>query len=157
MYKHAPLCILALIASQALAETTVPDYSDNRSSAADVVRSLYNAINRHEYLRGWSYYRPDSAPEYRSFADGYGDTDQVALRVGTVTSDGAAGSIHSQVPVALRATSMNGTVAVYEGCYFLTQVLPAIQETPPFRPIMIDVGHLKKTAKTFAKAMGTCD
>ncbi len=153
----APFCILALIGSQALAQTSLPNYSDNRSSAADVVRSLYNAINRHEYLRGWSYYRPESAPDYRSFADGYGDTDQVDLRLGHVTADGAAGSIHSQVPVALRALSMDGIVAVYEGCYLLTQVQPAVQETPPFRPIVIDEGHLKITAKTLAKAMGTCN
>jgi hypothetical protein len=153
----APLCILALVNTQAFAETSLPDYSDNRSSAADVIRSLYNAINRHEYLRGWSYYRPEAAPDYRSFADGYGDTDHVDLRIGQVTADGAAGSIHSQVPIALRALSMEGIVTVYEGCYLLTQVQPAVQEKPPFRPIVIDSGHLKKSSRTFVKAMGICD
>lgn len=157
MRLFTPLCLLVLAGSQAFAQTSLPDYSDNRSTAADVVRSLYNAVNRHEYLRGWSYYRPESAPAYRGFADGYADTDQVEIRLGHVTSDGAAGSIHSQVPVALRAISMEGVVTVFEGCYLLTQVQPAIQETPPFRPIMIEVGHMKKSGKTFGKAMGTCD
>lgn len=155
MRKLPLICTLALLACQTTAQT-LPDYSDNRSTAADVVASLYNAINRHEYLRVWSYYRPDSAPAYPGFAAGYGKTARVDLRIGPVASDRAAGSIHSLVPVALRAVAMDGTISVFEGCYQVTQVQPALQETPPFRPIMIDEGHLKQTAKTFAAAMGTC-
>jgi hypothetical protein len=55
-----------------------------------------------------------------------------------MASGGAAGSIHSQVPVALRATATHGTVAVYVGCYRLVQVQPASKKVPPFRPIVID-------------------
>lgn len=157
MRKFVSACALALIAAQATAQTSQPAYSDNRSSAADVVRSLYNAINRHEYLRGWSYFRPESAPDFKGFAAGYGDTDHVEIRLGKVMSDGAAGSIHSQVPVALRATSTAGKATVFEGCYLVTQVQPAVQETPPFRPIIIDSGHLQKSTKAFDQAMGSCN
>lgn len=157
MRKIITTCLLAVLAGQAAAQTNPPVYSDNRSSPADVVSSLYNAINRHEYLRGWSYFRPESAPDYQGFAAGYADTDHVELRLGKVASDGAAGSIHSQVPVALRATATNGKTTVFEGCYLVTQVQPAVQETPPFRPIMIDSGHLQKSTRSFAQAMGSCN
>jgi hypothetical protein len=156
MRKFVSTCLLALMATQATAQTSQPAYSDNRSSPAEVVRSLYNAVNRHEYLRGWSYFRPETAPDYKNFAAGYSDTDHVEIRLGKVMSDGAAGSIHSQVPVALRATGTDGRTTVFEGCYLLTQVQPAVQETPPFRPIMIDSGHLQKSSRSFAQATGSC-
>ena len=40
MRKFLSIVILALVANQAKAQTSQPDYSDNRSSAADVIRSL---------------------------------------------------------------------------------------------------------------------
>lgn len=146
---------LALLAAPATAQTQ-PDYSDNRSTAADVVQSLYNAINRQEYLRGYSYYKSGAAPAYASFAAGYAKTLHVDLRLGEVTAEGAAGSTHSAVPVALRARTADGQTTVYVGCYTLTQVNPAIQEVAPFRPIQIDGGHLQRTPQPFANAMGTC-
>ncbi len=54
----------------------------------------------------------------------------------------AAGSIHISVPVAIKATEKGGKSTVYTGCYRLTQVQPANQEVPPFRPIQIDMGML---------------
>ena len=80
---------------------------------------------------------------------------RVDIRLGKVTPDGAAGSIHSQVPLALRATATNGKVTMLEGCYLLTQVHPAVQEVSPFRPTVIDEDQIQKSSKTFAKAMGT--
>ena len=133
-----------------------PVYSDNRSTPADVIQLLSNAIKRHEYLHRWSYYRPVSAPDYQIFAAGYAKPVRVDIRLGKVTPDGAAGSIHSQFPLALRATATNGTVTMIEGCYLLTQVQPTVQEVCPFRPTVIDKGHLQQSSKTFAKAMSTC-
>lgn len=60
------------------------------------------------------------------------------------------------MPVALRAKATDGTVAVYVGCYRLTQVQPAPQELLPFRLIVIDGGALRSTAKSFKTAMGAC-
>ena len=40
MRKFLSIVILALVANQAKAQTSQPDYSDNPSSAADVIRSL---------------------------------------------------------------------------------------------------------------------
>ena len=132
------------------------EFIDARSSPERVLVSLYNAISGQEYLRAWSYFGEGAAPPFEAFRDGYRDTVAVELRVGAIASEGAAGSIHSQVPVALRATATDGTVAVYVGCYRLTQVQPALQEVPPFRPIVIDGGALRSTAKSFKTTMGTC-
>lgn len=155
---RALVSVLALVlAAPALAASPPAQFIDDRSSPERVVTSLYNAIDRHEYLRAWSYFAPDSAPPYEAFRDGYADTDRVELRLGEVTSEGAAGSIHSSVPVALKATGTDGGVTIFRGCYRLTQVQPAIQDTPPFRPIQIDSGALDATDEPFETAMGQCD
>ncbi len=148
--------LLLLLATPAAAQP-LPDYSDNRTTAADVIQSLYNAVNRHEYLRAWSYYRDGAAPNFPTFAAGYANTFSVEVQLGKITQDGTAGATHYAVPVALRARDSADHITVFEGCYTLIQVDPSIQQTPPFRPIQIDGGRLQKTAKSFPKAMGTCN
>ncbi|MBU3029109.1 hypothetical protein [Paracoccus marinaquae] len=156
MHPLVPGLVLAL-AGPAIAASPPDMFIDDRSSPERVVTSLYNAIDRHEYLRAWSYFTTGSAPSYGEFRDGYADTDRVELRIGETTSEGAAGSIHSSVPVALKATGTDGGVTVFRGCYRLTQVQPAVQDTPPFRPIQIDGGSLEPTTQPFETAMGDCD
>ncbi|WP_410216661.1 hypothetical protein [Paracoccus sp. (in: a-proteobacteria)] len=102
-----------------------------------------------------SYFAPDTAPDFDTFREGYATTDGVRLRVGTATTDGAAGTIHSLVPVAIEAVTKAGTTT-YVGCYRLSQVQPAAQELPPFRPIRIDEGALTETDAPFDEAMGEC-
>ena len=150
------LCLALLLTLPAFAQT-LPDYSDDRSSAADVVLSLYNAINRREYLRAYSYYQDGTLGFYSRFAAGYADTDHVQVRLGEVTGDAGAGTAHFAVPVALRATDVAGRVQVFVGCYHVSQLQPAVQDTPPFQPIQIDKGHLTETADAFDTAMGRCD
>ncbi|WEF25576.1 hypothetical protein [Paracoccus sp. S3-43] len=150
-----PLVVLLALAAPAAAQTP-PDYIDDRSSPERVVTSLYNAINRSEYLRGWSYFRPETAPPYQEFRNGYADTAAVELRLGEVSSEGAAGSIHSAVPVVLQAVAADGQTTVFTGCYRLTQVQPAAQDTPPFRPIQIDGGTLEKSDASFDSATAAC-
>ncbi|MCQ0970846.1 hypothetical protein MLD63_10460 [Paracoccus sp. TK19116] len=155
MLRMLPL--LALVATPVFAQETVPDYSDDRSTPEALVTSLYNAIDRREYLRGWSYFASETAPDYETFRDGYATTEDVELRIGSVETEGAAGSIHSLVPVAIRATDEGGEATVFTGCYRLTQVQPAAQDTPPFRPIQIDDGTLAESDEPFDTAMGTCE
>lgn len=145
------------VASSALAGPQAERYIDDRSSPERVVISLYNAINRHEYLRAWSYFQEETAPPFDIFSEGYADTAQVELRIGEVQTEGAAGSIHSLVPLALQATSNDGSVTVFTGCYHLTQVQPGAQAEPPFRPILIDDGQLEESNKPFIAAMGRCE
>lgn len=160
--RLAPLA--ALLAALPLAvhaqtegESAVPAYLDDRSTPEQVVTSMYNAINRQEYLRAHSYYDPGTAPEWPAFREGYQDTASVRLRTGEIITEGAAGTTHSAVPVAIEATSADGTTEVFAGCYRLTQVQPAAQETPPFRGIQIDSGTLEPAEGGFDDAMGSCD
>ena len=117
-------------------------YLDDRSTATDVIRSLYNAINRGEYLRAWSYFGEDGRPDFESFAAGYADTDLVELTTGKETAEGAAGTTYWTVPVAIETRHLDGTTEIFAGCYTLSQPNPAIQATPPFVPIGIREGSL---------------
>jgi hypothetical protein len=124
----------------ALAE---PAYLDDRSSAEAVIRSLYNAIGRHEYARAWGYFgEAKPAKDFDAFVKGYADTDAVDVRTGGVSEEGAAGSIFYTVPVAILATDKKGEQKLFAGCYTLRQVNGQIQE-PPFDPIHIEKGALK--------------
>jgi hypothetical protein len=137
------LCLATVVALSGTATlAATPDYSDDRSTPVAVVASLYNALNRQEYLRAWSYFGEGAVADYPSFRDGYQDTMTVDVAYGAVQSDGAAGTIYSTVPVAIAAHHKDGSVAFFAGCYTVAQVQPALQDTPPFRPIEIRQGHL---------------
>ncbi|TGQ47959.1 DUF1176 domain-containing protein [Mesorhizobium sp. M00.F.Ca.ET.216.01.1.1] len=128
-------------------------YVDDRSDAAAVIRSFYSAINRHEFARAWDYFGDTKpAKDFGSFVKGYDGTDEVEVKTGGVSDEGAAGSIYFNVPVAIRATAKDGSEAVFAGCYTLRQVNAQIQE-PPFRPIFIDKGALKPAKAGFEDAV----
>lgn len=135
-------------------ETDVPvadnPYYDDRSTAASVIESLYNAINRDEYLRAWSYFAiaiddQDEAvkqADFEEFAAGYAQTESVLVLVGAEMTDGAAGTIYYTIPVAIEAANADGSVQSFAGCYTLRLTQPAAQEIPPFRPLAIEQGEL---------------
>lgn len=149
----AATAVAALVActhSAFAAETT---YLDDRSSAESVIRSLYNAIGRHDYARAWGYFgEKKPAKDFDSFVKGYADTDTVEVRTGGVSEEGAAGSVYYSVPVAIRAVSNSGDAKVFAGCYTLRQVNGEIQE-PPFDPIHIEKGELKPSTESLDEAV----
>jgi hypothetical protein len=117
-------------------------YQDNRSDPESLIRSLYSAINHHEYARAWSYYADPPAKDFATYSKGFETTAHVDVLIGEVSGDGAAGSIFFNVPVAIRAKNDNGKVSSFAGCYVLRQVNGAIQE-PPFTPLHIQSAKLK--------------
>ncbi|GGE06385.1 hypothetical protein GCM10011390_26880 [Aureimonas endophytica] len=134
-----------------------PDYLDDRSTPDAVIRSLYNAIDRKEYVRAWSYFRDEpDRPAFADFAKGYAETAGAAVRTGKAVSDGAAGSIYYTLPVAVRAVDVKGRESVFTGCYQLRLVQPGIQAEPPFHPLGIVKGKLEASSRAFSEAMGTC-
>lgn len=148
------LAALAILGSGGMAVSQSQDaYLDDRSNAAAVVLSLYNAINRHEYARAWSYWGegPDR-PDYDAFRDGYQATEQVLVAVGQADAEGAAGSVYYTLPVAIEAHEAGGAVRVFAGCYLLRLGQPAIQE-PPFRPLHIVRGKLVPSRLPLADAV----
>lgn len=147
---------LATSSQALLAADDAPEapYIDDRSSAEAVIRSLYSAINRHEFARAWGYFG-DAKPakDFDSFVKGYDGTDKVEVGTGAISDEGAAGSIFYNVPVAIRATDKSGGEKVFAGCYTLRQVNAQIQAAPPFDPIHIEKGALKPSTADFEQAV----
>src|SRR6185437_17036568 len=78
-----------------------PAYLDDRSTAAALVKSFYNAVDRHEYARAYTYFGAAGGPQpYAQFAAGYADTVSVRVVTGTAQGEGAAGSTYFTLPVA---------------------------------------------------------
>lgn len=135
------LCALALCAAASQSQAA-PRYLDDRSTPEQVLESFYNAVNRREYARAWSYFGTPPVKDFAAFAKGFADTEDVQLTLGAVSSEGAAGSTFHAVPVAIRARNNKGEWKVFAGCYTLKQVNATIQD-PPFRGILIEKASLK--------------
>jgi hypothetical protein len=102
-------------------------YLDDRSDPAALVKSLYNAVNRKEYARAWSYFSTKPAADLDAYAQGYADTESVRVAVGVPSEEGAAGSVYYYLPVAIEARSAGSDSQIYAGCYELRLANPQIQ------------------------------
>jgi hypothetical protein len=144
--------VASLPAMQALAQEM--PYVDDRSNAAAIVNSFYNAVNRKEYARAWDYFGDQKpAKDIAAFAKGYENTNEVSVTAGNVASEGAAGSTFYYVPVAILSSNKDGSEQVFAGCYTARLVDPAIQAEPPFRPLHIEKGSLKPSDLSFEEAV----
>ena len=146
----------AIIAAAALitvpAVAAEPVYLDNRSDPTALIRSLYNAVNRKEYARAYSYFSNPTAPDVDTFAKGYADTDHVDLVTGPVFEEGAAGSTYYDLPVAIEAKRTDGSTAVFAGCYTMRLADPQIQ-ADDFKPLHIERAKLSPSSKPLADAL----
>ena len=122
------------------------NYLDDRSTPNEVLASLFNAINRKEYDRAYSYweiYNASAQPgPYAQFKQGYADTASVQLATGIVTEGVAAGNLYYSVPVVLTVQTTSGGTQLFAGCYLLHEGQPRVQATPPFRPLAIQSAKL---------------
>ena len=140
----APL-VAGVLALPAVAQD-LPAYRDDRSDGAALIASYYNALDRQEYARAWSYWLPAQPPvaDFEAFAAGFAGTGPTGLHLGPATGDGAAGSLYTTVPVAIETREADGSHAVYAGCFVLRLVQPMMQETPPYAPLHIESAHLSQ-------------
>jgi hypothetical protein len=131
-----------------LADISAANYLDDRSDAVLVLSSLFNAINRKEYVRAYSYWQNPGAtqnlPPFDKFQKGYQETVSVEATFGTPTSDAGAGQIYYNVPTALKVKTTSGQSQTFIGCYTLHLAQPAIQGTPPFEPLGIQSANIKQ-------------
>jgi hypothetical protein len=133
-----------------------PAYLDDRSTAASLVKSYYNAVNRHEYARAYTYFGPNGGPKpYDEFARGYADTRYVAVLTGAAQSDGAAGSIYFTLPVAIDALTDGGRHRQFVGCYVTRLIEPGNQD-PPVVPMYIYEAKLHAAHGRLADILPDC-
>lgn len=125
-------------------------YLDDRSTPEQVLRSLFNAVNRKEYDRAYSYWTPGTPssilPPYTQFKAGYATTASVTLKLGKTTTGAAAGSMYFSVPATLVSKSTSGQTKTYVGCYVLHLSQPAVQDLPPFDPMSIQSATVRQVA-----------
>lgn len=116
-------------------------YLDNRSSAVAVMRSFFNAINRKEYLRAYSYWESLSASNqlgsFEQFSQGYQATANVRLTPGVVRVGAAAGNLYYSLRTVVAATTTGGATQLFVGCYTMHLAQPGLQEQPPYMPMAI--------------------
>ena len=154
MRRTLATAALSLVATgPALAQSEPPAYLDNRSDAAAIVRSFYNAISRQEYARAWGYFGDRKpSPSFDAFVKGYENTQSVSVVTGAESMEGAAGNTYYSVPVAFAAYNKDGSEQVFAGCYTARLSNPAVQE-PPFRSLSIDSATLKAAQQPYEDAV----
>lgn len=109
--------------------------------------TYYNAINRHEYARAYSYWETSGAPNgvtpiFADFANGYANVAAVQVSTGTILSDAGAGNIAYAVPTVISATQTDGTLQRFYGCYLLHRANVEIGDTLPPYPITLRAAHI---------------
>jgi hypothetical protein len=146
MIKLAVFGSLLLLAASAAtlpgqARSPEPDYLDDRSTPEAVINSYYDAVNKREYARAYSYWEPSAAerelPEFHEFANGYADTSSIQVTLGMIGSGVGAGQLYFSVPVTLVAFMSDGSIQTFVGCYTLHLGRPQLQAEPPFQPMAI--------------------
>lgn len=136
-----------------------PQYQDDRSTPSKLIESYYNAINRKEIARAYSYYSEEGRdPFYDTYAKGYSDTKSVKLILGTPQADPGAGTFYWSQPLALEAEDNEGKTEIFTGCYTIRMLNPAMQEIPPFKPMEIMTGTLSLSPLDLEKSVpDNCD
>jgi len=120
-------------------------YIDDRSMPSQVIVSLYNAINRQEYLRAYNYWMipATSLGSFPAYAAGYQDTASVTLVFGQISGDAGMSQVYFTIPVILKAIARNGTHTNFAACYVVHETSPDVFGAPPFSPMGIDRGEAK--------------
>ncbi len=123
-------------------------YLDDRSSAEEVIRSYYNAINSKEYDRAYSYWESGVAssqlPPYDQFKQGYANTLHVDVTFGSVSGGVAAGNYYYSVPTELVSKTSDKGAQTFVGCYTLHLGSPANQTVPPYQPMAIEKASIQQ-------------
>ncbi len=125
-------------------------YLDDRGNPDVVIRSYYDAIGRHQYLRAFGYWEPSATlPSFDVFEKGFADTTSVQVELGTVGGSPGAGQLYWSIPAAVFSTTTAGAQS-FVGCYTVHLARPEIQTDPPFKPMAIQTGQLSSVASAAA-------
>ncbi|GAP15920.1 hypothetical protein LARV_03715 [Longilinea arvoryzae] len=136
-----------------LPDISAANYLDDRSTPAAVMLSFFNAINKHEYLRAYSYYTNfTDLGTLDQFTAGYETTQSVAVVIGEISGEGAAGSLYYTVPMVLNVTNTANAAQKYAACYVVRLPQPGNYGEPPITPMHIERGTAKSIAAGTADA-----
>ena len=114
-----------------------PAYFDNRSDAVSVLISYFNAIDRREYDRAYSYWETNSqVGSYAAFVAGFASTQSIVVTTGQVGGSAGAGQRYFVVPVTLQASTTSGA-QTFVGCYVEHLALPELQQSVPFHGLSL--------------------
>jgi len=135
-------------------------YLDDRSDPTQVLRSMFNALNRREYARSGTRSMPRPAHSTSSQTDmrtpGLSPSSSVrscvTVEFGEIVADAGAGQYHYQAPVILRAETTTGAAQVFVACYTLHISNPSFQASPPFQPLAIRSGTARQVTEADAAA-----
>ena len=122
-----------------------------------LLQSYYNAINRHEYARAYSYWETPGTPNgvtpiFKDFVRGYANVASVEITTGTILSDAGAGNIGYQVPTVISAIQADGTIQRFYGCYLLHRTQVPIDDTLPPYTIALRAAHISIASASAAPA-----
>lgn len=126
-------------------------YLDDRSGPTELVSSYYNAINRHEFARAWSYWRQGAAGDpYLEFVGEFADTLNIDAAIGQPVKNPDMDGVLYQVPVATEVSGVDGSVLAYAGCFVLRSKQANMQQIP-FTPLQIEQVYLKPVNETYSQ------
>ena len=139
------------------AQAQETDYLDDRSTPQRLIASYFNALNNNEFARAWSYWDNEiEGTSFEDFVEGFTGVENIKFRLGAPVSEGAAGSIFTQVPYVMRTLDADGWREVYQGCFLTRIATPSIQ-SPPFTGLHFWEGYLKPVEGDFKNtAPGEC-
>src|SRR3989449_7818223 len=149
---ESPSPIASASAQPSASPSTAPTsaYLDDRSGPAALINSYYNAISQRQYLRAYSYWEAsDSLPPFATFEQGFANTTDVQVELGTVGGSAGAGQLYWSVPAAVFSTTTAGAQS-FVGCYTAHLARPELQAAPPFKPLSIQAGQLSAVATAAA-------
>lgn len=92
---------------------------DDRADPVTALSSYYRAINERDYRRAYRFWEtPQSS--FEQFARGFADTQSVRIMVEPAAGrEGAAGSVYTEIPTIVIATTRSGNERVFAGCYVM--------------------------------------
>ncbi len=107
--------------------TAATDAEPTSDDAVQAIQRYYDAIRSHDYPSAyalWSDGGRSSGQTPEQFAAGFADTTDVVVTLDApARMEGAMGSRYIEVPVAVEATSRDGTVRRYVGAYTLRRAV----------------------------------
>ena len=146
---------ISVFQASVLAQET--PYLDDRSSPQTLIASYFNALNSHDFARAWLYWDNEiEGTNFEDFVEGYTGVEAIEFKLGHPNSEGAAGSIFTQVPYAMMTLDADGWTKTYQGC-FLTRIATPNIQSPPYLGLHFWEGYLTPVKEKFEDvSLGEC-